>query len=691
MIINYYVEMVVDRYPVGRSLMAELWRPWLVSQSASGEFDPMPSRSARAGNLEWLLRDYVVWLKSEILIMLAIGLAAVLLYFFVTRSLSGKGEDFWAVRHTKWISATLLLSICLIGLYVAIGRASVIDDAYISFRYAKNLAEGNGLVYNIGQRVEGYTNFLWTLLIALFLKTTPLDAPMISIVLSLTCFVGNLVVAFAIGRKLARSHGVRVYFPVAAALLAVQSIFCLYATTGMETSMGCLFVSLGTLLLISSDTPRSIAGAGIFFILATLTHPDNAIFYGAGGLAVLYRILNSWRDIPSESRRQTRRASLIAVAAYAAPFFPYLGYLVWKVSYYGSLLPNTYYAKEIDQASYHQGAIYAGFFYLGSHLWVALLFLVPWIILRSPDTRTRTFKVFALISIALVNFYVLRIGGDFMLGRFYIALLPMLLLSAEQLICELHVRWLASGSGRLRIATLIAVGSLAATAGGVEMIPPREIVFGIAEEPTFYPVLFWHPLVIDHYAIALGKFLRHTLTDRGIRPTIGIAGIGMVGYYSELPLIDLHGLTDPMISHSKPTHARPGHRKWPTLHYLCSVPTDFECSGVGFNPDEYRDLCKLRFDGVSRSGSWEIIVYDRALMREMKARVPEIHFLDFESYLDTYIATLHEKPVSKVAEDLVWFEQYYFNHNDDQIRHKVLSDYAKPQLAASGASTKTGK
>ena len=184
MIINYYVEMVVDRYPVGRSLMAELWRPWLVSQSASGEFDPMPSRSARAGNLEWLLRDYVVWLKSEILIMLAIGLAAVLLYFFVTRSLSGKGEDFWAVRHTKWISATLLLSICLIGLYVAIGRASVIDDAYISFRYAKNLAEGNGLVYNIGQRVEGYTNFLWTLLIALFLKTTPLDAPMISIVLT---------------------------------------------------------------------------------------------------------------------------------------------------------------------------------------------------------------------------------------------------------------------------------------------------------------------------------------------------------------------------------------------------------------------------------------------------------------------------------------------------------------------------
>src|SRR4051812_8768436 len=43
-----------------------------------------------------------------------------------------------------------------------------IDDAYISFRYARNFAHGDGLVYNLGERVEGYTNFLWTVILGLF-------------------------------------------------------------------------------------------------------------------------------------------------------------------------------------------------------------------------------------------------------------------------------------------------------------------------------------------------------------------------------------------------------------------------------------------------------------------------------------------------------------------------------------------
>src|SRR5689334_10099421 len=45
-----------------------------------------------------------------------------------------------------------------------------IDDAYITFRYARNLVRGLGLVYNPGERIEGYTNFLWTILVAAGLK-----------------------------------------------------------------------------------------------------------------------------------------------------------------------------------------------------------------------------------------------------------------------------------------------------------------------------------------------------------------------------------------------------------------------------------------------------------------------------------------------------------------------------------------
>ena len=63
------------------------------------------------------------------------------------------------------------LSLCAaaigaLGIVFAVVNRFVQDDAYISFRYARNLADGLGLVWNAGERVEGYTNFLWTLMLA---------------------------------------------------------------------------------------------------------------------------------------------------------------------------------------------------------------------------------------------------------------------------------------------------------------------------------------------------------------------------------------------------------------------------------------------------------------------------------------------------------------------------------------------
>ena len=60
-----------------------------------------------------------------------------------------------------------LLSVLTLTLLLAVHNRFIQDDAFISFRYAKNLIEGNGLVFNVGERVEGYTNFLWTILLSL--------------------------------------------------------------------------------------------------------------------------------------------------------------------------------------------------------------------------------------------------------------------------------------------------------------------------------------------------------------------------------------------------------------------------------------------------------------------------------------------------------------------------------------------
>ena len=67
-------------------------------------------------------------------------------------------------RGVLWV-ALALLGLCLAG--HALHYDYVVDDAFISFRYAQNFLQGHGLVYNPGERVEGYTNFLWVLLVAL--------------------------------------------------------------------------------------------------------------------------------------------------------------------------------------------------------------------------------------------------------------------------------------------------------------------------------------------------------------------------------------------------------------------------------------------------------------------------------------------------------------------------------------------
>jgi len=92
----------------------------------------------------------------------------------------------------RWPGPFLLALVVGAGIAWAWHLRWVGDDAYISFRYARNLIEGNGLVFNPGERVEGYTNFLWTVLMAggLGLGVHPAQG---SVLLGLLCFATVLV------------------------------------------------------------------------------------------------------------------------------------------------------------------------------------------------------------------------------------------------------------------------------------------------------------------------------------------------------------------------------------------------------------------------------------------------------------------------------------------------------------------
>jgi hypothetical protein len=141
------------------------------------------------------------------------------------------------------VSAALAAMALAFGVHRALGAVWLSDDSFISFRYADHLVRGHGLVYNVGERVEGYTNLLWTLLLAgaLRLGIPPeVSAPMLGI-------AGWLALVAILGWRSWRRDRPGLFFPLAAALVLLLDDFQTWATGGLETSLFALLVVGGRL------------------------------------------------------------------------------------------------------------------------------------------------------------------------------------------------------------------------------------------------------------------------------------------------------------------------------------------------------------------------------------------------------------------------------------------------------------
>jgi hypothetical protein len=602
-------------------------------------------------------------------------------------------------RGERWLRLALVLGFIGLGLWTAYQNATCFDDAYISLRYAENFVDGKGLVYNDGEYVEGYTNFLWTVLIALFIWITPVEAPLLAVVGSMMAFAANLWVVWRISLKIAPPFHARAFaFPISVALLAVQNTFTDYGTTGLETAFASLLVNLGVLALVTRDDAKHTFWAGFCWILATLTRPDHALFYAVGSAVVFgVWVVPAWRARKS-GLRAIWREGLLPMATYAAPFLIWVAYSAWKLSYYGELLPNTYYAKSAYLTYYSQGLVYALAFHLSSHLWLVVLVLVllwPW---RGPtNVPGRRFAAYAVPAVILYEWYVVRVGGDFMEGRFYVTLIPLILLSGEQLVHEFAISRArrkelraalktksnppAATRNPLRVGAILLVAVMAATAFGVRLIPARKSYWHLTDESTYYPIVRWSPMVIDHPNYRVGVILGEIeagLDAQGIaeehRPILASGAIGLIGYYSRMTLIDRLGLTDAHVAHQEiETRGRPGHEKWATSKYLKKRGVHFRRGG-GYTK-WFKAQGTIRWASGTGGRNWWVLVYDRVMMNAIRDADPDVYFHDFEIYIDKYIARLPHSEPRKVRREYSFFKTYYFDHNDDPERKAAFKTY----------------
>jgi len=279
------------------------------------------------------------------------------------------------------------------------------DDAYISFRYAKNLAGGHGLVFNPGyERVEGYTNFLWVLLLSGF-SAAGIPLGKAAHLLSLMATVGLWSLLLWFGWRLHGRSGLGL--PVIAPLFLFASIrsVAVWSTSGLETRFFTFLVVAGVLrLLIESEAlDRTAAGypiAALLFSLASLTRPEAyLVCFSAYAVMLAY----NWRRFRGYAAWAARSAAIFALIAG--------GHLLFRHLYYGSLFPNTYYVKIGGSFSWDMGLRYLGAFCLEYSLYLYLPLLAAAIFYHARKGSLLVPLVFASVVLPHLG-YLAAIGGD---------------------------------------------------------------------------------------------------------------------------------------------------------------------------------------------------------------------------------------------------------------------------------------
>ncbi|MDP2315273.1 MAG: hypothetical protein Q8P41_20410 [Pseudomonadota bacterium] len=435
--------------------------------------------------------------------------------------------------RTETAARVAVVALCGLAAYNALYFFPItVDDAFISLRYAWNLAHGEGLVFNPGERVEGYSNPSWTLLAALFLKLG--IEPLLALKWTgIACVTALPAVAWATSKRLGLPT---LWALLPAALCAVDLNIAFWAPNGLEAPLWTLLLAAFPGLLARRWTEgervpvSALVGAALY-----VTRPEAPLFILP---AILVEAARALRD-PSR-----RKAAFTWAAALAVPCLAWLGF---RIAYYGDWVANTYYVKASD----------------GFHPDIFKKYLASWLVVNAPMTgallalsaplalRTAGGRL-AVAGLGIQLLFVLRAGGDWMAqNRFWGPAVPL----AGYVIA----------TGAHSLATLLVARGQA--------LAPRVIVAAVV-----LPLLpqAWRHLTLEFLYLDNGKAsvvsrwegnskrtmdrvqgaFRTGVPDRVARvleyipdgAVVAHSEIGLLAYVSDNPMVDAFGLVDRRLS-----------------------------------------------------------------------------------------------------------------------------------------------
>lgn len=426
------------------------------------------------------------------------------------------------------------------------------DDAMISMRYARNLADGHGLVFNPGgDRIEGYTNPLWVLYMSAW-HLMPVAARLTSLAIQITaamCLALNVYVVAAL------TGAVKVDDSGAPTVAAVLTAFYLplnnWALQGMEVGLLALIMTAAVLTLVRARRRGVFPRAGYLLLaFALLVRMDMAVplLTWTATLAVLDR--EQWK-------RHVRTGGLLLVSIIAA-------LTLARYLYYGETLPNTYYLKMTGYPAALR--ITRGVLVAAAMVWRMNAFVVAIAFLAAVLRKDLILRMMVML-VAGQFAYSMYVGGDAWeswggANRYISIAMPLFFV-----LFAIGIHEIGAAARRLGLRPHVARALVAAVS--LLALINVNILKGPASLGQWLQVR--RPMLVEgnEEMVRLAIRLREMTTADA---TIAVAWAGALPYFAGRPAIDLLGKNDVTIAHqsmhrpsgrfSRLYAFHPGHLKW---------------------------------------------------------------------------------------------------------------------------------
>lgn len=458
--------------------------------------------------------------------------------------------------NTKKAFTIFLIFLIFLFAIVLFRTAWISDDSYISFKSVDNFVNGYGLNWNVGERVQTFTNPLWVLIVSGFYSFsnepfyTSIILSIIVSVLAISLFVFNI--------PQTRISGI-----VALSLLLFSKAFIDYSTSGLENPLTHLLLVLFFIVFFKYE----INGKTLFILsliagLGTLNRMDILLIYAP---PLIYALFFKYKRIPK------------GILLLFLGFLPFVLWEMFSLVYYGFLFPNTMYAKMNTGIEFYK-ILGQGFLYildLMTRDFLTLISLSIGISIMFLFKKERRL-IAPTIGIILYILYILRIGGDFMAGRFFAA--PLLV--SIILISRVNFHSFKVALSFVVIIFIVGItnpmNNLASDKKYSDRV--KSPGSGIADERGFYFTrtgflieIPWIDKPNHHY-----KQDGLRLKRQGKKVHVSDS-IGFLGYYAgpDVHIIDKFALCDPLLARI-PFQRDWEVKAWRIGHFYRSLPLGYE-------------------------------------------------------------------------------------------------------------------